>query len=397
MRKGTSYHLTLIEAKVLGISAKQRMRCAGISVLFILAMHFFPVVAAAEEWKGTLADGKTVTEADIRSILAQHRRWLETNKKEGQKANFRGANLNGIFLFDRDLTEADLEHAILSKANLQRANLTGANLCWADLSGADLKDACFTGSDLKFAIYEPKAETSPLLLSLAMARNLQWLTYNTSPHGLIELREAFKKAGLRDQERMITFAIEHTKRIKLTSADPFSFLFSKFKEQQGSKKGQASFLERLGLEVLGWIYYIFIELTCEYGMSPWRPLFLLLVLIPFFSALYVLFLWKGGRDGIWKVWNPERMRKNHGETTPRRPVRLRGASAIPVGLYFSVLSAFSIGWRELNVGVWIARLQRYEYNYRATGWARTVSGFQSLLSVYFLALWALTYFSRPFE
>jgi hypothetical protein len=56
-----------------------------------------------------------------------------------------------------------------------------------------------------------------------------------------------------------------------------------------------------------------------------------------------------------------------------------------------------MGWRELNVGTWMTRLQPREYNIRATGWVRIVSGIQSLMSVYLLALWALTYFGRPFE
>jgi hypothetical protein len=34
---------------------------------------------------------------------------------------------------------------------------------------------------------------------------------------------------------------------------------------------------------------------------------------------------------------------------------------------------------------------------KGTGWVRTVSGIQSLISVYLLALAALTYFGRPFE
>jgi hypothetical protein len=37
------------------------------------------------------------------------------------------------------------------------------------------------------------------------------------------------------------------------------------------------------------------------------------------------------------------------------------------------------------------------YALRATGWVRVVSGLQSLLSVYLLAMWALTYFGRPFQ
>ena len=79
------------------------------------------------------------------------------------------------------------------------------------------------------------------------------------------------------------------------------------------------------------------------------------------------------------------------------PLKRRWIRVLLIGLYFSLLSAFHIGWRELNVGTWIARLQPREYALRATGWVRMLSGFQSLLSVYFLALWALTYFGRPFE
>jgi hypothetical protein len=45
----------------------------------------------------------------------------------------------------------------------------------------------------------------------------------------------------------------------------------------------------------------------------------------------------------------------------------------------------------------MARMQPREYTLRATGWVRMVSGIQSLLSVYLLALWVPTYFGRPFE
>jgi hypothetical protein len=65
-------------------------------------------------------------------------------------------------------------------------------------------------------------------------------------------------------------------------------------------------------------------------------------------------------------------------------------------LQFSILSAFHIGWRDLNVGTWLARLQTREYTLRATGRVRTFAGVQSLLSVYLLAMWVLTYFGRPF-
>jgi hypothetical protein len=38
-----------------------------------------------------------------------------------------------------------------------------------------------------------------------------------------------------------------------------------------------------------------------------------------------------------------------------------------------------------------------EYSLEAVGWVRVVAGPQALLSVYLLAMWALTQFGRPFE
>ena len=65
-------------------------------------------------------------------------------------------------------------------------------------------------------------------------------------------------------------------------------------------------------------------------------------------------------------------------------------------MFFSLMSAFNIGFREINFGRWVRMLTKREYDLKARGWARTVSGLQSLLSVYLIALWVLTYFGRPF-
>ena len=67
--------------------------------------------------------------------------------------------------------------------------------------------------------------------------------------------------------------------------------------------------------------------------------------------------------------------------------RFRGL--LKVATWFSLMCAFRIGYREFNVGDWITRLQPKEYLIGATGWCRTVSGLQSLLSVYLLALTVL--------
>jgi hypothetical protein len=160
---------------------------------------------------------------------------------------------------------------------------------------------------------------------------------------------------------------------------------------------------------LRWLLF---EKTCEYGWFPGRPLRILGVLLLVFAILYRIALSARGAAGIWAIWLPDRVHKSEGQDTPvrvtdgfgfsrfadtpwERPVRqLR---SLWVALYFSLLSAFHLGWRELNVGTWISRIQPREYTLRATGWVRVVAGIQSLLSVYLLALWALTYFGSPFE
>lgn len=126
----------------------------------------------------------------------------------------------------------------------------------------------------------------------------------------------------------------------------------------------------------------------------------LLALATAFCAM-VPFYWMAGlraagRDGVYLVWSEKRIRQDLGANAPLR-LRRSGFRAIPWAAYFSLLSAFNLGFREINVGNWIVRIQPREYGLQATGWVRTAAGAQSLLSLYFLAWWVLTYFYRPFE
>ncbi len=75
---------------------------------------------------------------------------------------------------------------------------------------------------------------------------------------------------------------------------------------------------------------------------------------------------------------------------------MREGYAIWTVALFSLMSAFNIGFRELNFGRWIRLLQTREFDIKARGKLRFVSGMQSLLSVGFLALSLLSYFSTPF-
>ena len=182
---------------------------------------------------------------------------------------------------------------------------------------------------------------------------------------LVSLRRAFNDAGYRRQERAITYAI---KRAEM--------------QQMGG-------IERT-------FNFVLFDQTTKWGMSPWRALLILGVNILLFTFPYIIALRIHSTDGIWRVWVDTRVRADLGGSEPEK-IQTGWWKALGIGFYFSILSSFHIGWRDLNVGSWIARVQRREYALRATGWIRTVSGCHSLISVYLLAIWALTYFGRPFE
>jgi hypothetical protein len=177
------------------------------------------------------------------------------------------------------------------------------------------------------------------------------------------------------------------------------------------------------------------DLTVRYGLEPGRALLILFGLIFFFTSLYVCFLLgtvkdisladstgnlnstekrvqpynpekrvqvynlfnKVKQDGIWQVWPADRLRKKEiGSDEPRLMV-FKDCRVLRYGFYFSLLSAFNIGWRNFNIGDWIARLQCHPYTLQATGWARRIAGLQSLISLYLLVISVLSYFGQLFE
>src|SRR5262249_13065108 len=95
----------------------------------------------------------TMSPEEISSRLAGHRLWLQSGKKEGKRADFGGASLQGADFSGADLPEADFPKAELSRcklqgANLRRADLRDANLQEAGLSDATLFEANLAGAEL---------------------------------------------------------------------------------------------------------------------------------------------------------------------------------------------------------------------------------------------------------
>jgi Pentapeptide repeats (8 copies) len=328
------------------------------------------------------------------------------------------AELNGADLFDAELNDANVSLAKLSKARLSRAKLNGANLSQAELNGAnlrgtklnnaDLEDAkldnadlsgaqlenaelimvSLTGARLAYAnlmgaVYAPIS--APPNSYLAGIRGLHTVTFPRGQEiGLVQLRDLLQKAGLRELEREVTFAIEHGR----------------------TRHALADWLENPGAAVEGIFRMMAFDWTTGYGLNPSRALKIIAVV---WLLLISVYFWpirltpkRSTAGGIYQVWPSDRIEANGGGVSLSKSANVsrlqRGTlAALGHAAYFSLLSAFHIGWRDLNVGTWIVRIQPREYALRATGWVRVVSGIQALLSVYLLAMWALTYFGRPFQ
>lgn len=96
------------------------------------------------------------TKDGIQQILSEHKRWLDSAKIEGSRADLSGAQLDGFDLSDHDLSAAlfkgaSLNHAKLSRAQLVHTDFSDASLVGADLSGSNLLLTNFSGCDLRQA------------------------------------------------------------------------------------------------------------------------------------------------------------------------------------------------------------------------------------------------------
>jgi hypothetical protein len=265
------------------------------------------------------------------------------------------------------LVRADLSSASLIEANLTDANVSGAHLAYLDLTRA---------------VYAPASP--PPDDYVAGLRGLSTVRVSGPDRltGLTQLRQLLAKAGL-PEEYEATFAIERNKTSYLLHGD----------QEPASRRWR----DRID----GAFRLVMFEWPIAYGLSPGRSLLVLIALAGLFAVVYCIVL-RGGFGEIFRVSPKDRLVRKHGIVTWADAfdvIRLRPAhlgSCIALAVHVSLLSTFHIGFRELNVGVWITRLQRYDYTLQAVGWVRVVTGLQSLLSVYLIAMWLLSYFGKPF-
>jgi len=340
----------------------------------------------AARLQGTQAQNSDFSDAILTHFIGN---WGDFSKATFANANLTGSQFTRSTLFQTDFTEANLNGANLSNSTLEEANFTRALVSQTD----------FSHSNVKKMIYQPHFDTTPHLISLAMADHFSTIQFTPGRYGipaLVNLRTGYKKLGLRAMDRQITAMLKINEM------------------RQAWKRGGWGYFESA-------FNYVFFYLTSEYGNAPGRALRLLVIFIFLFALPYAVALARPKRQGAIEIqWPPGRYKgwdtlQHHATKSPTHWMsRLLPIHPFPSGaswqlilwqvlktyrlaLYFSLMAAFQIGWRELNVGNWLTHLQVRDYRLKPRGWIRVLAGSQSLISAYLVVLWALTYFGRPFE
>ena len=313
-----------------------------------------------------------------------------------------GADFSGSLLQGADFRNAVVKLANFRNANLSDASFENAELMLADFGNAKLHRTKLSGANFNYvnlseASYAPLSQPSPLhLIGITGLSTVRFPEGN--PVGLVQLRHLLRQGGLDSMERQVTYALEHLKAFHArTSCPPRKwFRFS------GSESGCSP-----GVWVGGIARLVFFEWTTNWGLNPGRALAIALAITAFMGPIYG-FAVASGRNrclhtsGIYRVLPEGRVEPALiGITIAKNPKVETISASVPLaivwGFYFSILTTFHIGWRDVNLGAWIARMQFKDYALLGRGWVRLISGVQSLISVCLLAIWALTYFGRPFQ
>ncbi len=133
-----------------------------------------------EELQEQPSDRPTLREVSpkkLAKILEAHRKWVESEGKEGERAYLFEANLQGAALFAANLQGAALFAANLQEAYLDEANLQGAKLRGANLQGAALVEANLQGAKLRGAnLQGAKLRGANLQGAALVGANLQGAT-----------------------------------------------------------------------------------------------------------------------------------------------------------------------------------------------------------------------------
>jgi len=318
-------------------------------------------------------------------------------------AYFNGSNMANTSLKFANMDGAELDHAYLKGATLIETSIRNASLIFADLDQADLAKADLTGSLLRNATLTVANVnyTNFTNVKLGGAKGLHLLPIaeeSLYPVGLYEQKNSLWASGFKREARELNYSFQHNQtHARLNNDDIDSASIVDWLNQHWDKFTALTAI-------------VAFELTTNWGLAPSLALFELGIIIILMGLVYWVGLLYQAKLLITrsvKSLSTEGERYQEGDfysVDVRRFLaekRLSDAgyqvALFKIALYFSLVSAVHIGWKDLNLGTWLSRMQSEPYTFHAKGWVRTISGLQSLVCIYLIAIWVLTQFSLFFE
>ena len=309
-----------------------------------------------------------------------------------------------------------------------------------------VKDKCYpvktydedTNTNIEETYCDPKMKSYTKLKGAKGIKNLSW-NYEQEgnmPHSLYPLRKYHRDNGFIKEANDLTYVIEYGKiqeklaKIKVNdngdeknqeklaktkvnnNGDEENQEKCSTEDQSNKEKCTQTKVDRIEYY---WAYlslYLF-EKTVKFGVEPLNAITLMMKFTVIFALLYSIVLVyqfipnsNDYNSDLLKVIAHEQhsentIRYNEGEFKSIALITTTNNTAYNYfklschAIWFSILSAFHFGWRDLNIGNWLARIQLQPFTYRPQKIMRFLSGIQSLICIYLLAIFFLTQFGHP--
>jgi uncharacterized protein YjbI with pentapeptide repeats len=368
------------------------MSSANLSFVSLIGAHLNRANLRSAKMHRVIVENADFSDADLTgahmdTAWAKGARFLFANLERStimvsvlSKCDFRFASLDKSVFAVVAFDSSDFYGASIRDARCIMASFPNANLDSCDLSGTH-----FFEPDLTNAVFSVRE--LPEMAGLSNAHGLRNLRWRRLPDKIVLLRKSFSDLGLRQQEREVICAL---------------------------RRHDQHWLERLAF-----------DFTSQWGSDLERPITIFLYLYLIASISYWLFTLFGRSSGIrvieqrhvlvtavitsptspsvntktvyYSIHMKDKTLEDVGHFALARWKRLKVIRLFGWSLFFAGLSAFNIGFRDINFGRWLRLLTRKHLDLQPYGWVRVVSGIQALLSVYLLALWILSWSGTPFK
>jgi hypothetical protein len=325
------------------------------------------------------------------------------------KTQLEDVSFEGACLIGANFKSSDLWAVTFNSANLWRTDFANTRIAGTLFRQSLLVDTDFSDADMRFIDFASAAymaaKDPKIFISLMGLEAMTWsiqewseqnrelafrcvappsdrqsfsLAYSDSQSfSLIRLRKMFTDSGYTDYAKRTTVAIEH----------------GKYEEMMYSKDWLT--------ELEGVTRYVIFGVSTSYGLYPSRALTFLIISVFCFSFIYwpVIAIKRRANDkGIFRILPDDRIvRAKGGYQLMKKKVQkiyLPWRRAYLYALLFSISSAFQLGWKDINIGAWVSRLQPREFALVAKGWVRSVAGIQTLVSLGLLVIWVLVLLSH---